>query len=55
MYWHEEKKITTRYFEAECDDEGQVIDERIYEIYPPYGISFAVGVLVGVVGAVLWL
>ena len=45
----------TRYFEAECDDEGQVIDENIIEIGCPYGISFVVGVLVGVVVSVIVL
>ncbi len=48
----------TRYFEAECDDEGQVIEENICEIHSPYhhaGMSFAVGILIGVLVTVIVL
>ena len=42
-----------RYFLAECDDEGQPIEENIVEISPPYGIPFAVGILLGVIVTLL--
>ena len=47
-----------RYFVAECDEEGECIEESIFEVAPPptwraVCEAFALGILIGVIAVVL--
>ncbi len=42
-----------RYFRATCKEDGQADEDSIVEIYPPYGVSFWLGVLVGITVSII--
>jgi len=37
-----------RYFKIKCDEHGEPSEESIVEIYPPYGVAFSLGILIGI-------